>query len=381
MKLLYVYEYADDVSTLTSGDFLWRKTRDSLDHIAKNNNSDIQIYSACGILRKHVDGGTSWRRLVNFFWMHFVAFFKLLILRPDYIFVRTTPPLIQLPYIFWGKIFGAKIYLWLMDYHPVFGVRTTKKYSLKNFIWRFFDKIDRALLSWVSKVVCLDNAMSDLIEQRTNGKIATFICPTFSPQKGIFFDLAKRQDKVNELSLLYSGNLGRAHNTDLLEKLLRKLSEFVKVKLAFCGKSKDAIVRLSELAQRNNIEFNAYPFVENYSDLGTFYKDNGFDYGIVLLNHELQGVVSPSKFSGYSSFGLPIIYIGPQGTNADILCKKFFAGVSVSSDSSINECVEYILQPTTQAILARNTMLSIDYFSSQAGECLAEFLYKEMYNN
>ena len=378
MKLLYVYEFSDKETSSSKGDFLWNKTKNRLLEMSKENQQKLIVDFACGIIRKHVDGGTSISRLVNLFWMHLASFFKIAFFRPDVIFVRTTPPLIQLSYILWGRVFGAKVYLWLMDYHPVFGVRTTKHNSLKNLIWRAFDFLDKMLLRRVEKVVCLDKAMSELICQRTNGKIPTFVCPTFSPNKVIFYDLAKKQSEREEISLLYSGNLGRAHNTDLLEVLLERLSKSVKVKLSFCGKSTEAVERLKSLALRNGLAFESYPFVENYSELGEFYKKNNFDYGIVLLNQELAGVVSPSKFSGYSSFGLPIIYIGPENTNADILCKEFGAGVSISSIYEIDKAVEIVKDVQSQIKFARNTQKSIEYFSSSAGDRLAEFLYKEI---
>ena len=110
MKLLYVYEFSEAEPTLSSGDFLWNKTKVSLLKMSEDNKQNLKIDFACGLVRKHVDGGTSFSRLINFFWMHFVSFFKVAFSKPDVIFVRTTPPLIQLPYILWGKLFGAKVY-------------------------------------------------------------------------------------------------------------------------------------------------------------------------------------------------------------------------------------------------------------------------------
>lgn len=106
--------------------------------------------------------------------MHAAVLFEYLSKRPDVVFVRTTPPLIQIPYLFFGKLFGAKVYVWLMDYHPVFGLRSSKKGSPKYFVWKFFDILDRLALKLAAGVVCLDTAMSELIRERSP-KTKTFV--------------------------------------------------------------------------------------------------------------------------------------------------------------------------------------------------------------
>ena len=364
-KILYVYEFALDEKK-GEPDALW--------NAVEKNLSGVKIAYAKGLSNEYSGGGTSLKRLVNFFYMHIACPFKILIERPDLIFIRTTPPLIQISYGFWGRIFGAKTLLWLMDYHPLMGLRMSKHSPLKRAVWKFFDALDKLVLSKFSKVICLDKAMQDLIGKRARN-VETFVSPTFNIAKAEWSDLS-HPNKSGEIKLLYSGNLGRAHSTSRLEYLLKKLSKKRKLSLTFCGRSMQSKEILKKLALSCSAEFEFHDFIKNYADLGKFYAENKFDYGIVLLNDELAGIVSPSKFSGFSSFGLPIIYLGPKGTNADILCTEFKAGLSADSKEQIDELAEKVLAPDTQAICAKNTRNSLEYFSPKAAKALARELEK-----
>lgn len=71
------------------------------------------------------------------------------------------------------------------------------------------------------------------------------------------------------------------------------------------------------------------------------------------MDDRLAGVLSPSKFSGYLSFGLPILNIGPSGTNADYACSNFKAGVSLNAVSEIYGVAELLLNAETQPRLAK----------------------------
>ncbi len=376
-KFLYVYEYANELNDSSQKDVLWNFSRDDMISRLKESGIDINYKVAHGIFRGQKDGGLSFVRLVNFFSMHLFSLFKIIWFRPDVIFVRTSPPLIQIPYSILGRFFGAKVYFWLMDYHPVFGERTSKKGSLKNLFWRFIGFFDKIAIKSQEYAVCLDPAMSELVKSR-NPSLKTIVVPTFTISPVDFLDLSRAREKVEEISFVYSGNLGFGHNIDKLEILFKKLRRSVNVKLSYCGKSERANRVLSKLCKRLGIEFKNLGFIKNYSDLGEVYKKNGIDYGIVLLNDELKGLVSPSKFSGYSAFGLPVVYIGPENTNADLLCKKFGGGLSAQTVQELDLMVDKLLDPKTQSILAKGTKNSLEYFSSSSAKILSDFFVLEL---
>lgn len=261
-----------------------------------------------------------------------------------------------------------------MDYHPVFGERTAKEGSLMRKIWGVFSWFDRFAVGKTRLFVCLDDAMRELVEKRFKGA-KTLISPTFPAAECDFFDLAKKTPS-GPIKFLYSGNLGEAHPTENFEILLKKLSARTRTHLSYCGRMEHSRARLEALAARAGAEFEAHAFIKNYSDMGKFYAENAFDYGVVILDEKFKGVVSPSKFSGYSSFGLPILYLGPRGTNASLLCGKFGAGVEAADAAEIDACVEKLLNPETQPKCAAATKGSVEYFSARAAEGVAAALLR-----
>ena len=88
--------------------------------------------------------------------------------------------------------------------------------------------------------------------------------------------------------------------------------------------------------------------------------------------------MSPSKFSGYLSFGLPILNIGPSGTNADYACSNFKAGVSLNEVSEIYGVAELLLNAETQPRLAKNARKTLEYFGEGAVDKLASFFVEEI---
>lgn len=366
-RLLYVFEFADkaELPIAKKTDNLWGYTQKHL-----QETTDMQVKTAFGFFVDRKENRFAFRRIFNFLFMHVCAPFQILFSRADIIFVRSTPPLIQITYAFWATLFRRKKIFWLMDYHPVFGVRTTKKGSFINLIWRFFDKIDRYFLKKFDLVVCIDEAMQELVKERAPN-VETFVCPTFSLQEAKWLDLSKFEDGNAPIKLLYNGNLGSAHSIDRLKIFLEELSKSRKIEFCYSGDSKYAKLLFQQMCAELGIEFKHFGFVKNYAELGNFYKQNDFDYGIVLLNDELQGIVSPSKFSGYTAFGLPIIYLGPSGTNAHFVCDKLNAGVCAKTKEQIIEAAKKVSSPNLRNIHAMSTKETTSYFSPSAAEKLS----------
>lgn len=372
-RFLYVYEFADKAGLPLSekADTLWGYSQQYLQEM----NPSVEIKTASGFFADRRENGFAFRRLFNFAYMHFCAPFEILFSRANIVFVRSTPPLMQISYAFWSMLFRRKTIFWLMDYHPVYGTIATPKGSFINFVWRIFDKLDRYFLKKFDLVVCLDEAMQELVKERAPN-VETFVCPTFSLQRSEWLNLQKDFNPDEPLKILYSGNLGQAHSVDNLKILLKDITKNRSVELSYCGASQRARSVLQKMCTECNASFKAFDFIKDYNALGRFYKDNGFDYGVVLLNNELKGIESPSKFSGYTSFGLPIIYLGPSGTNAHLVCEKLKAGICAETHEQILEAAKKINIPNTRNECAKNTRQTVQYFSPSVAAKLSERLDK-----
>ena len=115
--------------------------------------------------------------------------------------------------------------------------------------------------------------------------------------------------------ILYSGNLGLAHEFETLSRAAQSLvTTMPNVLFAFVGVGP----RLREVreAARDlpNVEFRDYVDRSRLGDTLT-----AADIHLVTLRPNMPGLLVPSKIYGILAAGRPTIYIGPDGEIADIL--------------------------------------------------------------
>jgi colanic acid biosynthesis glycosyl transferase WcaI len=105
-----------------------------------------------------------------------------------------------------------------------------------------------------------------------------------------------------ELTVGYSGNLGRAHDVETIAAAIRLLP---RVRFVFTGGG----ARLDELRREAppNAEFRDYvPRAQLSASL------SAADVHLVSLRPELEGLIVPSKFYGVLAVGRPVIFIGAR---------------------------------------------------------------------
>ena len=111
--------------------------------------------------------------------------------------------------------------------------------------------------------------------------------------------------------LLYSGNLGVAHDVETPIRAMRTLSERVpELRLVFVGKgsrlaqAKDLV---RELGLQHVVQFRGFvPFELLPHSLGLA------DAALVTLLPGFEGLVVPSKLLGYMARAVPTLYVGPD---------------------------------------------------------------------
>ena len=145
-------------------------------------------------------------------------------------------------------------------------------------------------------------------------------------------DLAIRHEMFGDasLALLYSGNMGKAHDFMPFLHLARVLNR-IDPKITFCfacrgnrvGELKQAItsrdtnVRLASFADESELEKRL----------------NAADIHLLSLRPEWQGVVVPSKFFGSLAVGKPVIYAGPDFSSIAGWVREFDVGLVLTEDS------------------------------------------------
>jgi glycosyltransferase involved in cell wall biosynthesis len=213
----------------------------------------------------------------------------------------------------------------------------------------------RRLFTWAyrraTKVVALGDTMRErLIEKGVSGRRVRVISNWATGDTSI--DLAKSDELRfewnlgNQFVILYSGNIGAAHDVETPISVLRLLRDrSLNVTLLFMGngtrlesarRAATAAGLTDAVCFRPFVPFSRLPHVLGLADLA-----------LVTLREGFEGLVVPSKLLGYMARGLPTVYIGPP-SDAERVLLDSGGGISCRSGSpaaTADDIQRLIMQP------------------------------------
>jgi hypothetical protein len=334
-----------------------------------------------GLFSKYRPGGLRPERLFNLAWVYLRVAVHLLFRRPDAVIVQSAPPGIQLWTVAWAAIRGTPVFCWLMDYHPEFEARALERLGHAG-LARPLRTLDGLLMPRFACVITLDPAMTALVRARAT---ATRVLehPTWVADRtaGIWRVSYSPGGGGGPLRLAYSGNLGAAHDLTVLRRLLESVGRRRKVRLFVIGGTKKGELRFRQLCAELGIAVEFIPRVPIFSDLRGLYERLRIDAGIVLLSEESAGLASPSKFAGYINFGVPLLYLGPPGTNAAAVCLKFQGGFwlrAASGAVEMDTVAAGLLDERQMAAAAAGAHAAAEHFAGFNGRSLAGALAPQL---
>lgn len=255
-------------------------------------------------------------RILSALWLLFFWSIRLLLCRtnqPSVIIIGTDPPLsILLALVVRRAIPGASILHWCFDLYP--------EIAFVEGILRPFGSIGRAL-SWLCSkayqscdvIINLGPRMRQHLRAHTSYQMERTLTPWAlrepaqvaepdSYTRGRLFQKAT-------LGLLYSGNLGRAHEYKDFLRLARRLRD-LDVRMVFGARGARVVDLRSELRPEDS-NISLFDFVgesELEQNLGAA------DIHLVSIREGWEGLVVPSKFFGSLAVGRPVIYSGPRNS-------------------------------------------------------------------
>jgi glycosyltransferase involved in cell wall biosynthesis len=179
----------------------------------------------------------------------------------------------------------------------------------------FLDWLSRRLLASADACVALDEAMGRALSARGASRVE--VIPNWADGDAIHPDPAAGEQLRREwgledrLTVLYSGNLGKAHRFDAVCAAAGELAaERLPVTFLFAG----AGPRLEEVrlatASLGNVLFLPY---QPREDLQQLY--NVADIHLVTLRDEVAGLLVPSKYPAALAAGKPVLLVGGSGTD------------------------------------------------------------------
>jgi glycosyltransferase involved in cell wall biosynthesis len=248
--------------------------------------------------------------------------------RSDVVLTLTTPPLLSLTGALAKLLRGSRHFSWEMDVYPDIAVDIG--------LFRrgsFLDRVTGALADFsrrrCDRVIALGPSMRDRLIAR--GIPAEKVVVAENWANGSI--VSPRPFPPNQpLTILYSGNFGRAHDVDTIAGAMTRLSDPARFHFAFAGAGSRQL-QLQAYCRAAHIT-NA--FIIPYQVQGLLAEHLGNCHaGLVTQLPATCGSVVPSKTYAIMAAGRPFIYVGPAEANPARLVDRFGCGWRIEPGDSV----------------------------------------------
>ena len=263
--------------------------------------------------------------------------------RPDLVITLTTPPLLSLVGNLLKLLRGSKHFIWEMDVYP--DVAVDLRYVPAGGI---FDRVIGALADFSRQrsdgVLALGPCMRDRLLKRGLPASRVFIAENWADGKVI--SPAPWPESSAPLTILYSGNLGLAHDVQTITRTMTALKDDRRFHFVFAGggarrKPLEALCRERGLEA---VEFRPYSAKTSLGEsLGSGH------IGLITQQEACLGSVVPSKLYGLLAAGRPVLFIGPEQSTVAQTIKRFDCGwhIRCGDDSSLLELLRTLAENRT----------------------------------
>ena len=273
--------------------------------------------------------GSVLARLIDYGFFLLGAAAKLLLgRRPDVVIVLTTPPLIGLVALFASRLRDFRVVLWSMDVYPDVAVALGAIRS-GSLLERTLGAASRFLVQRVNGTVALGDSMA--MRLRQHGASGLEVIHNWAdeasimPRRSVDHPVRRELGWSDRFVVLYSGNLGLAHEFDTVLAAARRISHSdPRVVFAFIGSGPRADEVQRAAHDLSNVQFRQ---LVHRSELGQTLTAG--DVHLVTLRPKMAGLVVPSKIYGILAAGRPTIYVGPPDGEVHEIITEGHCGTSV----------------------------------------------------
>ena len=247
----------------------------------------------------------------------------------------TTPPFAVVAALVHQMLHRAtRVVLWSMDCYPDAAERfgELRPGGLASRVLR---AVNRWAFRRVEVVVGLDAAMVELLSSQYRAgptqprfvvipnweRLSLFPADADPPPRWPGYDDLAIGDRA---LVLYLGNTGVGHRFDTVLAAAERLAD--DAVFLFVGGGQQWTALQAEVRGRGlpNVVFRAYVPKDDTPAVMA-----GADLALITLHDRSLGVMSPSKLHANLAAGLPVLYIGPVGSNVDEAITRFAAGRSL----------------------------------------------------
>ncbi len=240
--------------------------------------------------------------------------------RPDLVLTLTTPPLLSLLGNLLQRVRESRHFIWEMDMYPDVAI------DLGTFrAGGVLDRVVGGMADFSRRradgIIALGECMRERLIGR--GVDARKISVAENWADGTAIQPLPRPGDPRELVVLYSGNLGLAHDLDTVTGAMLALKDDDRVRFVFAG-SGGRRGELERFVAEHGIQSVAMRPYAPRASLGESLAVG--DVGLVTQRDATCGSVVPSKVYGLLAAGRPILFVGPAEATPARLVRRFGCG-------------------------------------------------------
>lgn len=260
-----------------------------------------------------------WRMLS---WLSFLggALLRALLLpRQDLVVCLTSPPGLSYVGLLLQWLRGTQLWIWEMDLYPdvAEGVGLLRSGSLAQRVLRGVMNFPRRQ---AAGVLVLGECMKERLAAQGVPREKLIIAENWAENVTC---APVRREGGEPLRILYSGNLGLAHDVETISEVIQQLANDNRFEFVFCGggKRRGTLEALVEKQQIGNVRFLGYQDEEEFGRLL-----ESAHIGLITLLPGCVGTVVPSKMYSLLAAGRPVLFIGPDTAATAIQIERFRCG-------------------------------------------------------
>lgn len=273
---------------------------------------------------------------------------------PNFIILGTDPIFLFLLILPLKLIFPkTKFILWSFDLYPEAFIA---KKNIKNLIYlKPILQITNFAYSKFNYIVDIGYCMRKRIMKYNNKNNFHTIVPW-----SVFeIENTKKSLIPKEISILYSGNLGEAHDIKNLLNFIELLGHKKDLKFFFNVSNEQRILLSKHINFKNIKNIN---FLNKTNDYIT--RLQKFDIHLVTLKKNWEGIVVPSKFFSSLSLAKPILYIGPTSSSIYKYIKNYDLGWAINIENINNDLFHFSDEYNNLKLINRKSRNCIDKYKS-----------------
>lgn len=277
----------------------------------------------------------------------------------DFLVAKTDPPLISVVARVAARLRGARLINWIQDLFPevarALGVRFADGATFRALQWLRDRSLHRADMN-----VVIGERMAARLRQLGIPDTRLRVIPNWADGDALFpvsvqsNPLRQQWAPGEKFVVMYSGNLGRAHDFDTLLGAVRHVRHRQDLVFLFvgAGHQRKAMEAAFKDAGIDNVRFEPYQPRDRLC-----HSLNVGDLHLVSLKPELEGLIVPSKFYGVAAVGRSVLFVGDPAGELGALVTRENCGVAVrpgDSQAVADAIVRLADDPALRALQGRN---------------------------